>query len=364
MRPMPPACSAGAARTNPRRSASAMRLGCMLTTCSLTAAIAGEVRWDCTLEPETTYAQTTTVAMPLGGTWIGDFDAVAKPTGTRTLPGLFGGSGNNPIPFTSTLRPVAEVPTTHPEGTFRLGFDEQTAAVRISGLFVDALAGGTGVIRVSMSLTYGTFRTVTPTSTFPGVSNLSVPLDDGQLVQVEAVQTSDASAIATPAGPGLWDFSMALPVQVRVLGTVMGNPFESSGAGTMSLQGRLDLSTGSLRVTGSGSVADTVAVPAPSPLVNMPFDLPTVLPPGSTAHLLMNGTFSQGTAQISASTSLVATGARTCAADLDGSGEVDAADLGSLLVLFGGSGAGDLDGSGEVDAADLGSLLVQFGPCG
>jgi hypothetical protein len=341
-----------------------MRLGCMLTTCSLTAALAAETRWDCTLDPATTYAQTTTVALPLAGTWIGNHDAVTNPAGTRTLPGLFGGSGNNPIPFTSTLRPVAEVPTTHPEGGFRLGFDEQTAAVRISGLFVDALAGSTGAVRVSMSLTYGSFRTVAPSSTFIGVSNLSVPLSDGQLVTVDAQQTADATAIATAAGPGLWDFAMAVPVQVRVLGTVMGNPFESSGAGTMSLQGRLDLTTGSLRVTGSGSVSDTVAVPAPSPLVNMPFDLPTILPPGSTAQLLMNGTFADGTAQISASTSLVAIGARTCAADLDGSGEVDAADLGSLLVLFGGSGEGDLDGSGEVDAADLGSLLVQFGPCG
>ncbi|NBX25848.1 MAG: hypothetical protein EBQ99_07340 [Planctomycetes bacterium] len=47
--------------------------------------------------------------------------------------------------------------------------------------------------------------------------------------------------------------------------------------------------------------------------------------------------------------------------DLDGSGSVDAADIGSLLVLFGGSGpAGDLDGSGEVDAADIGSLLICF----
>lgn len=47
--------------------------------------------------------------------------------------------------------------------------------------------------------------------------------------------------------------------------------------------------------------------------------------------------------------------------DLDDSGNVDAADIGSLLVLFGGPGpAGDLDGSGEVDAADLGSLLICF----
>jgi hypothetical protein len=54
-------------------------------------------------------------------------------------------------------------------------------------------------------------------------------------------------------------------------------------------------------------------------------------------------------------------------ADLDCSGSVDAADIGSLLLLFGDcpSGAagciGDIDGSGAVDAGDIGSLLIEFG---
>ncbi len=59
--------------------------------------------------------------------------------------------------------------------------------------------------------------------------------------------------------------------------------------------------------------------------------------------------------------------AAPCAGDLDGSGSVDAGDIGSLLILFGdcGSGAcpGDLDGSRSVDAGDIGSLLILFGNC-
>jgi hypothetical protein len=59
---------------------------------------------------------------------------------------------------------------------------------------------------------------------------------------------------------------------------------------------------------------------------------------------------------------------QACFADLDGSGEVDAGDLGLLLLYFGpcdgGCGGADLDGSGEVDSADLGLLLLSFGPCG
>jgi hypothetical protein len=56
-----------------------------------------------------------------------------------------------------------------------------------------------------------------------------------------------------------------------------------------------------------------------------------------------------------------------CPGDLDGSGEVDAADLGMLLLAYGpctdDDAAADLDGSGEVDSADLGLFLLYFGPC-
>jgi len=52
--------------------------------------------------------------------------------------------------------------------------------------------------------------------------------------------------------------------------------------------------------------------------------------------------------------------------DLDGSGTVDAGDIGVLLLLFGPCPPappcqGDLDGSGEVDAGDIGVLLLLFG---
>ncbi len=57
-------------------------------------------------------------------------------------------------------------------------------------------------------------------------------------------------------------------------------------------------------------------------------------------------------------------GGNDCPGDLDGSGFVDAGDIGSLLILFGSSDpSADLDGSGLVDAGDIGSLLILFGPC-
>jgi formylglycine-generating enzyme required for sulfatase activity/uncharacterized membrane protein len=54
-----------------------------------------------------------------------------------------------------------------------------------------------------------------------------------------------------------------------------------------------------------------------------------------------------------------------CAADLDRSGVVDAADLALLLLDFGNCAGcpSDADGNGVVDAADIALLLLDFGAC-
>lgn len=54
--------------------------------------------------------------------------------------------------------------------------------------------------------------------------------------------------------------------------------------------------------------------------------------------------------------------APACPADLNGSGQVDAADLAILLGAWGGSGA-DLDGNGSVGGPDLAILLGAWGAC-
>jgi hypothetical protein len=59
-------------------------------------------------------------------------------------------------------------------------------------------------------------------------------------------------------------------------------------------------------------------------------------------------------------------GGAPCAADLDGNGAVDGADLGTMLGAWGpcaGSCIADLNGDGEVGGNDLGSLLAGWGPC-
>ena len=54
-----------------------------------------------------------------------------------------------------------------------------------------------------------------------------------------------------------------------------------------------------------------------------------------------------------------------CLGDLDGNGRVDADDLVSILVHWGGdsSSGADVDGDGSVDGKDLGLVLAAWGPC-
>lgn len=61
----------------------------------------------------------------------------------------------------------------------------------------------------------------------------------------------------------------------------------------------------------------------------------------------------------------IAFGAPTgCAADLTGDGEVNGADLASLLANWGTAAKGaDFNGDGVIDGADLASLLSAWGPC-
>jgi hypothetical protein len=55
----------------------------------------------------------------------------------------------------------------------------------------------------------------------------------------------------------------------------------------------------------------------------------------------------------------------TCAADVDGSGEVDVSDLVALMMAWGPCPGcpEDLDGDGAVGISDLIEVIVSWGPC-
>lgn len=317
--------------------------------------------WSCSLAPASTYSQQTNIALPLVGNWIGNYDAVTNPTGTRTIPGFIGGSGNNPIAFSSTVKPKATISNTRPSGTFRFGFDQVTGAVDVANLSLDLLGGQPGTISTSMLLTYSTFRTVQPTSTFIGLTNVEVPVDSGSLSGATALQSAVAIGAATANADGTWNFAVTVPVNVTVSGTALAQPFSSTSPAAIALAGTIAIDGSVISITSQGSVNDSASIPAPPPLVNAPFDLPTVLPPGSVARLLINGTFSNGTSTTTASSTLVMTGTPApILGDLNLDGRVNGADLGLMLSGWGQPGNTDLNLDGTTNGADLGLQLSNW----
>ena len=314
------------------------------------------------LGPTSTVTQTTNLVLPLAGTWIGNYDAATNPTGTQTRPGLFGGSGNVAIPYSMSIRPTVSIDGTNPAGTFTLGFDPVTRSVAVFGLSADLLNEEPGTVSVTIVLTYSTFRSFAPNSTFIGLTNTPVPLDGGSLTIATATQGAPVYGTATANADGSFAFALGVPVTIAVAGTAAGQPFESASPGVLALTGRISVSGSQATVTAQATANETAPVPAPPPVSGQPFPLPTVLPPGGTANLLLSGTFSAGTVSTTSTINVAATGPREARpADFNGDGAVNGDDLGQLLAAWGAPGIPDLNLDGIVDGNDLGQLLAQWG---
>lgn len=342
------------------RSCSIIAFSAAVAVISGTAG-AAESRWNCTVAPASTYTQQTNIQIPLAGTWIGNYVAVTNETGTRTIPGFFGGSGNTAIPFSSTVKPKVSITNTQPTGTFQFGFNPTTGTVDVSSLLVDTLAGQVGTISTSMLLTYSTFRTVQPTSTFIGLTNVDVPVDSGSLTAATAAQSGAAIGVATPNADGTWAFAVTVPVTISVAGTALGQPFTNSALAAMALTGTFSIVGNAISLTSQGTINETVPVPAGPPLVSAPFDLPTIIPAGQVARLLISGTFADGSSTTVGSSTLVMNGVPVpIIGDINGDGVVNGFDLGLLLSGWGQPGPTDLNNDGTTNGFDLGVLLTNW----
>lgn len=308
--------------------------------------------------------QSLSMAVPLAGAFMGDHDPVENPGGTQTIPGLFGGSGNNPIDYEATL--LAELDgDSVPEGGALLAIDTRLGTVTVSGLAIDLLGGAAVGLGVTLEIEYDSFHTVNPSAIFPGGVTIPIPLGSvGTIESVTATQTAAVMTALMPAGADLYTLAALVPVDLAISATILGQPVAEGIVipAALPLVGTLDLS----RATPVLTANITQAIVETMPLDGLPFSdialpVPTVLPPGGTANLLMSGMLESLLVDASINATLVATATPLCApADLDCNGVVDGADLGLLLAAWGTPGPGDLNGDGVVDGADLGLLLASW----
>jgi hypothetical protein len=310
--------------------------------------------------------QTLDVSVPLNGTLIGNYDATTTPDGTRTLPGVFGGSGNNPINFSATAV-ITGSNSVSPQGAFTIAIDASGTSVIIDGFQMDVLGGEIATVAATFNLVYDTFRTVSPTGFFLGGIELPIPLGDIELLSWTLEQTEPATfaLVDTAEGSDLAGtvtfntvFSFSFSGQELVTDPL---PFALPLVGTLVESGKnQNLELGFI----SDFVFDQPVPAIEAPIENVPLPVPTILPPGGTANLLLSATSAEGTTGGEWSSTIIAVGEPsgcTATPDIDGNASVNGADLAALLSEWNQNGGpADLNCDGIVNGADLTEMLSAW----
>ena len=167
------------------------------------------------------------LSLPLAGTFIGNYDAVTNPTGTRTRLGPFGGSGNNPISFSSTVKPTLDL--AFPLGTPVFSFcvqDDGQGNATVTCVEFDMIRGTPSPITIDLTITFPSFNTQQPTAIFFGVTNLTLPLPAGEISQAMAVQTKPATGTLVPTKGGTLLLTALVPVELSFQASVLGQVIE------------------------------------------------------------------------------------------------------------------------------------------
>lgn len=257
------------------------------------------------------------IVVQLPSTVIGDYDTTTNPGGTRTVPGLFGGSGNNTIPMDLSLtidslfsRPAA--------GSFLMSVDEPGLSVSLEDLQLDLLSGGTADTDLNLGMLFDTFRTFAPDSLYLGGIPIDAPLGTSTLSELQVAQIPGPAlgALVPTANPGEFTLVLSVAAELSFVIDFQGQvtpvgptPVLLPLVGTLLLNG--DQATVALQI----DLNDQQQVLDPAPgfaIVDQALPLPTVLPPGATANLLLNATISQLDTDLLLDVDLVADGSVAC----------------------------------------------------
>ncbi|GDY05779.1 hypothetical protein LBMAG51_05660 [Phycisphaerae bacterium] len=300
------------------------------------------------------------IQLPFNGTLKGNYVAKTNPTGTKTIPGFWGGSGNNPINYSATASGEL-VLDTNPTGSFVL---HSIAGVGgyISDYSSDLLGANAGDIDVGIVFQYSTFHTQNPTAIYPGGFSLPIPLGGGSISQMTVTQNGPAPIIMTSLGGGVRNFTAAIPVTLTVTADFFQIPLRAIDIpAIIPIQGQcVFVGPNEMEITASFDFSDELPLPAAPGFTDQPLDLPTILPPGGTAHLLLTGTFTKGSISLGAGSDIDSQGDRVSPRfDLTDDGAVSGPDLGLMLMMWGSDDGPfiDFNDDGKIGGVDLGMMI-------
>jgi hypothetical protein len=245
---------------------------------------------------------------------LGNYDALTNPTGTRTLPGLFGSDNglNNPISITDgglSASGSSGGNPLHPAGGMSVAFNPAQNLATISGLSLDLLNGAQIAAGATTSITYNSFRTRNPSCTIIGGFPIEVPLGDGAVTGLTAVQDSPATGTLTPTGnPGEYTLTVPMMVTVTITATLNGAAFPIDPQSLpIVVSGTVTLSGDSATMTSTIDISDQQSQPGPIAIDPLAFDEPLC-----GGRLLITIVLASVDTTLSSTISLASTGTRTC----------------------------------------------------
>ncbi|MEM8710729.1 MAG: hypothetical protein AAGG01_07230 [Planctomycetota bacterium] len=298
------------------------------------------------------------VTLSLSGNLRGAYDATLNPAGTRTILGLFGDDGlNAEAPVTIDLDILIALGGAL-DGTFQADLNAGLGTVLVSNLAATVGAGGSSSADLTVTLNFDTFRTVNPSSAYIGGFPLSLPLGTATIANVVLAQSGPGAGTAVPgAAPGAFDLSAGVPADVSfdLDLSALGGAVTPVGPLPIVLPvtGSVDLADCETALLGTAGDAFMQSIPNPFPLdlTDVPLPLPTILPPGSTADLLLTASLD--------SLDLDGTLTGQLAASADAAGRADAY-CASNVNSSGFAGELALQGSTSVMAEDLSLVATSL----
>ena len=279
------------------------------------------------------------------GTLIGDYEEEANPDGTKTMPGVWGSEGNEPIPL-SLDQVLAGGGTTDPTGSFTLTVDTSLGLISVTDLSVNVLGGDTRLdvpVDSTIYMLFETFRTYSPDSLFVGGFELPIPVGSGAITGWTIEQSGIAGGVLIETdNPGEWTFTAVATLEIAIDATVEDQPIEIPGAPLeVPLTGTyLETSTERVvTISFDESQSNSQVFDPPFDLPDTPLPLPTILPPGDTANVVLSLALSE------VGSSVLQSGVLRASRDVD---EVV---------------PGDANGDGQVNVDDLLIVISSWGPC-
>ena len=238
-----------------------------------------------------------TTTTGVSGELVGDWDATGNPGGTQTRPGIFGGSGNMPVSCDFDVE-LALSTVGIPDGTFHFDIDTASLTLDVSELQLSPFGSAGTSVGLTLILDFETFRTFNPDSLFIGGIPLPIPLGSASLTDALFVQAAPSLPGVLTPDPLIADrytFTAMVPTEfnanVDLFGTLLPVgpiPFAYALSGTLDITP----SSATASLLASQNVSQNTPNPSPGSFGPLPFQLPTILPPGSMASLLFTGTIS------------------------------------------------------------------------